>query len=95
MLYITLHPSQAEPFQEAMKAQDWKLVLQDGGQSQFIGWAYIMRWEKVAGEKTAEVCLHYSDNQGELEAYLEMNVVAKPLMDKLVESLPKFEEGSA
>jgi len=87
MIYITLEPHQADPFQNAIKTAEWDLISQEGGQSQFIGWAYIMHWQKNIDGKVAEVWLHYSDNQGKLEAYLEMNPVAKPEVSALVESL--------
>jgi hypothetical protein len=88
MMYLMIEPQQAEAFQKRMNEQGWSLFFQDGGQSQFIGWAYMMKWEKtLEDERRAEVTLHYSDNHGELEAYLEMNPPAKPLMDALVAEL--------
>ncbi|MGC9386861.1 MAG: hypothetical protein ACP5D0_07945 [Hydrogenovibrio sp.] len=88
MVYLMMEPQHAEAFQTRMQDEAWSLILQDGGQSQFIGWAYMMKWEKTLAEGgRAEVTLHYSDNQGILECYLEMNPLAKPLMDALVASL--------
>lgn len=87
MIYITLEPQQADPFQSAINKADWEMVSQEGGQSQFIGWAYIMHWKKEIDGKQAEVWLHYSDNQGKLEAYLEMNPAAKAEVSALVETL--------
>lgn len=88
MVYLMIEPQQAEAFQKRMNEQGWSLVFQDGGQSQFIGWAYMMKWEKpLEDDRQGEVTLHYSDNHGELEAYLEMNPPAKPHMDALVAEL--------
>ncbi|MBD3611168.1 MAG: hypothetical protein HUJ13_01900 [Hydrogenovibrio crunogenus] len=84
MIYLTISPSQAEPFQKQMQRHEWEMVSQEGGQSQFIGWAYVMHWQKEMDDKMAKVWLHYSDNQGQLEAYLEMNPAAKPLIDRIV-----------
>lgn len=84
MIYLTISPSQAEPFQKQMQHHEWEMVSQEGGQSQFIGWAYVMHWQKEVDDKMAKVWLHYSDNQGQLEAYLEMNPPAKPLIDLVV-----------
>ena len=84
MIYLTITPSQAEPFQKQMQRHGWEMVSQEGGQSQFIGWAYVMHWQKETDDKMAKVWLHYSDNQGQLEAYLEMNPAAKPLIDQIV-----------
>lgn len=84
MIYLTISPSQAEPFQKQMQRHEWEMVSQEGGQSQFIGWAYVMHWQKEVDDKIAKVWLHYSDNQGQLEAYLEMNPAAKPLIDRIV-----------
>ena len=84
MIYLTISPSQAEPFQKQMQRHEWEMVSQEGGQSQFIGWAYVMHWQKEMDDKMAKVWLHYSDNQGQLEAYLEMNPAAKPLIDSIV-----------
>lgn len=84
MIYLTISPSQAEPFQKQMQRHEWEMVSQEGGQSQFIGWAYVMHWQKQVDDKMAKVWLHYSDNQGQLEAYLEMNPAAKPLIDSVV-----------
>ncbi|MDG4811552.1 hypothetical protein P8629_00905 [Hydrogenovibrio sp. 3SP14C1] len=84
MIYLTITPSQAEPFQKQMQRHEWEMVSQEGGQSQFIGWAYVMHWQKEIDDKMAKVWLHYSDNQGQLEAYLEMNPAAKPLIDQIV-----------
>ncbi|BBN60675.1 hypothetical protein [Hydrogenovibrio marinus] len=86
MIYREILPSQADLFQSIMKDNQWEMVSQDGGQSEFIGWAYIMHWRcTVEGEeKAAEVWLHFSENQGVQASHLEMNPQAKPLIDALL-----------
>lgn len=86
MIYREILPSQADTFQKLMKDNLWEMVSQDGGQSEFIGWAYIMHWRcAIDGqEKAAEVWLHFSENQGVQASHLEMNVQAKPLIDALL-----------
>lgn len=86
MIYREILPSQADEFQKRMKDNQWEMVSQDGGQSEFIGWAYIMHWRLPSeGEsKEAEVWLHFSENQGVQTAHLEMNPTAKPLIDALL-----------
>ena len=86
MIYREILPSQADSFQKLMKDNQWEMISQDGGQSEFIGWAYIMHWQCVieGEEKAAEVWLHFSENQGVQASHLEMNPQAKPLIDALL-----------
>jgi len=56
MIYLTISPSQAEPFQKQMQHHEWEMVSQEGGQSQFIGWAYVMHWQKQVDDKMAASC---------------------------------------
>lgn len=86
MIYREIQPYQADDFQKLMKKHGWELLSQDGGQSQFIGWAYIMHWQICSDdqEKCAEVWLHFSDNQGVQASHLEMNPQAKILIDELL-----------
>lgn len=87
MIYIQIEPHQAEDFQKLMQQNDWQLISQDGGQSHFIGWAYIMQWQKKVEELDAKVWLHYSENQGVKASHLEMNPAAKEAMAILLKSL--------
>ncbi|WP_024852115.1 hypothetical protein [Hydrogenovibrio kuenenii] len=87
MIYREILPSQADDFQKLMRDNLWEMISQDGGQSEFIGWAYIMHWRLPTSEgesKEAEVWLHFSENQGVQASHLEMNTAAKPLMDNLL-----------
>lgn len=86
MLYITLQPSQADPLQSLMEKEGWQVISKDGGQSQFVGWAYVIHYQLKCDNQLAEVWLHYSDNQGKLESYCELNPAAKPLLESLIEN---------
>lgn len=88
MLYQTLAASQAEPFEKAMDQAGWTVLGKDGGQSNFIGWAYIIHWQKQNDEATPfEVKLNFEDNMGEQSAWLEMTPAAKTEVLAIVESL--------
>lgn len=90
MLYITLDPAQADPLQEQLEMAGWQVISKDGGQSQFVGWAYVIHYQMPCDEdRQAEVWVHYSDNQGRLESYCELNPAAKPLLDALLKTLPE------
>lgn len=85
MLYQTLDPAQADPLQGLLEDSGWQVISKDGGQSQFVGWAYVIHYQMTLPEGLAEIWLHYSDNQGRLESYCELNPIAKPLLAALVE----------
>jgi len=85
LLYITLDPAHAEPLQHRLELQGWHVVSKDGGQSQFVGWAYVIHYQLQQDNQLAEVWLHYSDHQGKLEFYCELNPAAKPLLEALIE----------
>ncbi|KUJ72394.1 hypothetical protein [Thiomicrospira sp. WB1] len=88
MLYHTLDAKQAEPFEKAMDQAGWTLVVKDGGQSNFIGWAYIIHWQKAAEDQPpAEVKLNFEDNMGEQTAWLEMTPSAKADVMAIVDGL--------
>lgn len=84
MLYVTLNPAQADPLQAKLEANGWQVISKDGGQSQFVGWAYVIHYQFELPNQFAEVWLHYSDNQGKLESYCELNPAAKPLLETLI-----------
>ncbi len=84
MLYLQIEPQEVEPFKDYLLANDWDIVSQDGGQSQFIGWAYIMHLSKTLDGKLAETWLHFSENQGVQEAHIELNVPAKTELTNLL-----------
>ena len=88
MLYQTLAAAQAEPFEKAMEQAGWTVLGKDGGQSNFIGWAYIIHWQKDNHESTPlEVKLNFEDNMGEQSAWLEMTPAAKTEVMALIASL--------
>lgn len=87
MVYLEIQPHQVDAFQALINQSDWALVSQEGGQSQFIGWAYVMHWQLPSDGKPAEVWLHYADNQGRLESHLEMTPAAKPHIQAFLDQL--------
>ncbi|WP_019895241.1 hypothetical protein [Hydrogenovibrio halophilus] len=87
MLYHTLPAQSADPFEKAMTDHGWELVGKDGGQSNFIGWAYIIHWQKDLDGKSGEVKLNFEDNMGEQSAWLEMSPAAKPEVMRILDRL--------
>ncbi|MDX1795351.1 MAG: hypothetical protein R3219_01390 [Hydrogenovibrio sp.] len=87
MIYMQIEPNQADAFQKKMTDSGWDLVSQEGGQSHFIGWAYIMHWQKQLEDREANVWFHFSENQGVPASHLEMNPAAKPAMEQLLAQL--------
>jgi len=86
MLYLQIKPNDVEPFKDYLLVNGWDIVSQDGGQSNFIGWAYIIHLSKNIAEKKAETWLHFSDNQGTQESHIELNVVAKLELTELLKN---------
>ena len=87
MLYMTLQPEQADPLQQQLESEGWMVVSKDGGQNQFVGWAYVIHYRFQLEAHCAEVWVHYSDNQGKLESYCELNPAAKPLLELALSKL--------
>ncbi len=77
MLYLQIEPENVELFKEFLVTKDWQVVSQDGGQSNFIGWAYITHLTRKIDGKKAEAWLHYSENMNTKEAHIELNLIAK------------------
>lgn len=77
MHYLSIEPTQVDSLKKHLKDDGWILVHQDAGQNHFVGWGYIMHWEK----KEAKVWLNYSDKQGKVEVKLGMNPSAQKLID--------------
>jgi len=77
MLYLQIEPQDVESFKTFLIDRGWQIVSQDGGQSNFIGWAYIIHLSKTIDDKLAETWLHFSENMSKQEAHIELNVIAK------------------
>jgi hypothetical protein len=77
VLYLQIEPQDVEPFKAFLVKNGWEVVSQDGGQSNFIGWAYIIHLSKTIDTKLAETWLHFSENMSKQESHIELNVIAK------------------
>lgn len=89
MIYLQIEPQNVEPFKEYLITKDWKVASQEGGQSNFIGWAYITHMTQEIDGKLAEAWLHYSENMSTKESHIELNMVAK---NELTIRLKEFDE---
>jgi len=89
MLYLQIEPQNIEPFKEFLISHDWEVASQEGGQSNFIGWAYIIHMQKKMDDKFAEAWLHFSENMSKQESHIELNVMAR---EELTVLLKEFNE---
>ncbi len=77
MHHLPIDPNQVEALKQQLQDEGWQLIHQDAGQNHFVGWGYIMQWQKAE----ALIWLHYSDKQGKAEARLELNDFAKKAIE--------------
>jgi hypothetical protein len=89
MIYLQIEPHNVEPFKDFLVTKGWNVASQEGGQSNFIGWAYIIYLTKEIDGKQAESWLHYSENMSTQESHIELNVIAK---EELTSLLKEFNE---
>jgi hypothetical protein len=89
LIYLQIEPQNVEPFKEFLIVKGWDIASQEGGQSNFIGWAYIIHMTKELDGKLAEAWLHYSENMSEKESHIELNITAK---NELTIQLKEFNE---
>lgn len=87
MIYLQIAPSQVEIFKQRLQDDHWHVTNQDGGQGHFIGWSYLIQWQKDIEGKLAEVTLHFSENQGVQESHLELNPAAKVAVQTVLDQL--------
>jgi len=80
MKHIELNASLCEPFKKRMNEAEWNITHQDVGQTELVGYGYVIVWEK-SGDK---VVLHYSDRQGIAQANLE---VTSNIIDTISEQI--------
>lgn len=67
MRYYQVNPAKVEALKQQIDDLGWALIFQDAGQNHFVGWGYIMQWQKVQSTLT----LHYSEKQGVADARIE------------------------
>lgn len=87
MIFLTLAPDKVESFKQIMSEKGWEIAKQDAGQGHFIGWSYLIQWQKKIDDKIGEVTLHFSENQGVQESHLELNPAAKTALELILEQL--------
>ncbi len=83
MKYITLQPSQCEPFKKRMDESGWLITHQDVGQTEILAYGYVIIWEKD-GHK---VMMQYEDRQGQVRANLEVSPQAGDEIQAMVDSI--------
>jgi len=83
MKHCEIKANLCELFKKAMQNNDWQITHQDVGQTELVGYGYVVIWEKNA----AKVILHYADRQGIAQANLEMTENAFEEITTLIESL--------
>lgn len=84
MLYLQIEPQDVEPFKEFLIVNDWQLISQEGGQSNFIGWAYIIYLQKTIDGKMAETWLHFSEHMSTQASHMELNLIARNELTQLL-----------
>lgn len=87
MIFLQIKPVHIDSFKERLAAAKWEITLQDGGQGHFIGWSYMIEWQKNLEGKQAKVTLHFSENQGVQESHLELNPAAKSEISSILQQL--------
>lgn len=83
MQYITLNPNLCDSVRTAMQKKGWEITHQDVGQTELVGYGYVIVWEK-GGEKAL---LHYADRQGVAEAQLEVSDGAQSEINTILKEL--------
>lgn len=68
MKHLDIPASKCEAFKKVMHNASWVITHQDVGQTELVGYGYIVIWQK----EEAKVILHYSDRQGIAQAKLEV-----------------------
>lgn len=69
MKHLDITASKCEAFKKVMHNTGWVITHQDVGQTELVGYGYIVIWQK----EEAKVILHYSDRQGIAQAKLEFS----------------------
>ncbi|WP_319380634.1 hypothetical protein [Thiomicrorhabdus sp.] len=82
--HIRLDPDLCEDLRRDLNAGGWLITHQDVGQTELVGYGYVIRWEKN-GRK---VILNYADRQGAAEANLEISQEALAEIQALIARLP-------
>jgi len=80
-----INPKICDRFKQKMSEQGWQITHQDVGQTELVGYGYIIVWE-LDGNK---VVLHYADRQGVAQANLE---VSSTVFDAVQSLINKLEE---
>lgn len=66
--HYSVKPSKVEDLKQKIENSGWTLDFQDAGQNHFVGWGYMIQWQK----SNSTLTLHYSEKQGVAEARIEM-----------------------
>ncbi|WP_319558283.1 hypothetical protein [Thiomicrorhabdus sp.] len=81
--HIRLDPALCEDLRQDLNADGWQIVHQDVGQTELVGYGYVIQWQKD-GHK---VVLHYADRQGQAEANLEVSKEVLPVIQAKIAEL--------
>ncbi|WP_178862647.1 hypothetical protein [Thiomicrorhabdus cannonii] len=83
MRYLPFSPKACDALRTKLAELGWPIVHQDVGQTELVGYGYVIVWQK----EDAKITLHYNDRQGVAQAQVELNDPAWSVLQPVVEAL--------
>ncbi|WP_127471686.1 hypothetical protein [Thiomicrorhabdus aquaedulcis] len=87
--HFEINPVVCDAFRREMQRANWELTHQDVGQTEMVGYGYVIIWKKIEDK----VVLHYNDRMGVAQAQLEVTKPAfadvKAIVDALESAITK------
>jgi hypothetical protein len=70
--HCEINPVLCDALRRDMQQTGWELTHQDVGQTEMVGYGYVIIWKKA----DAKVVLNYNDRMGVAQAHLEVTKAA-------------------